>query len=79
MAKIERRASDIYDRNLASLAVGEVFASQALCSVDIKFNENNLYVKVFLLSDEYDRVQKKTFTKWVNTHLMKVSEAVRVR
>ena len=79
MAKIERRASDIYDRNLASLAVGEVFAGQAPCSVDIKFNENNLYVKVFLLSDEYDRVQKKTFTKWVNTHLMKVSEAVRVR
>ena len=24
------------------------------------------------LTDERDRVQKKTFTKWVNKHLMKV-------
>ena len=23
-------------------------------------------------ADEYDRAEKETFTKWVNTHLMKV-------
>ena len=25
-------------------------------------------------ADEHDTAQKKTFTKWVNTHLMKVQE-----
>ncbi|XP_025028503.1 calmin-like [Python bivittatus] len=28
------------------------------------------------LKDERDRVQKKTFTKWVNKHLMKVRKHV---
>lgn len=26
----------------------------------------------FFFTDERDRVQKKTFTKWINQHLMKV-------
>uniref|UniRef100_A0A8C3VFF4 Microtubule actin crosslinking factor 1 n=1 Tax=Catharus ustulatus TaxID=91951 RepID=A0A8C3VFF4_CATUS len=30
----------------------------------------------FLLTDERDRVQKKTFTKWVNKHLMKVRKHI---
>lgn len=30
---------------------------------------------VLSLPDERDRVQKKTFTKWVNKHLIKVSGA----
>uniref|UniRef100_A0A8C6ZI75 Calponin-homology (CH) domain-containing protein n=1 Tax=Nothoprocta perdicaria TaxID=30464 RepID=A0A8C6ZI75_NOTPE len=29
-----------------------------------------------LLTDERDRVQKKTFTKWVNKHLMKVRKHI---
>ena len=29
-------------------------------------------------ADERDRVQKKTFTKWVNKHLMKVSSLIRI-
>ena len=29
-----------------------------------------------LLTDERDRVQKKTFTKWANKHLMKVGPLV---
>ena len=28
----------------------------------------------FLFSDERDAIQKKTFTKWVNKHLKKVSQ-----
>jgi hypothetical protein len=27
---------------------------------------------LYFFADERDRVQKKTFTKWVNKHLMKV-------
>lgn len=36
--------------------------------------KETLYTKHFLLfSDERDAIQKKTFTKWVNKHLKKVS------
>lgn len=34
------------------------------------------YVFPFLFADERDKVQKKTFTKWINQHLMKVSCAL---
>ncbi|CAH2286270.1 plectin isoform X9 [Pelobates cultripes] len=41
-------------------------------------SEDNLYLAVLRATegkkDERDRVQKKTFTKWVNKHLIKVSK-----
>ena len=33
----------------------------------------------FLVSDERDAIQKKTFTKWVNKHLKKVRNTKSVR
>lgn len=30
----------------------------------------------FLFVDERDRVQKKTFTKWINQHLFKVRHVI---
>uniref|UniRef100_A0A803Y3M0 Calponin-homology (CH) domain-containing protein n=1 Tax=Meleagris gallopavo TaxID=9103 RepID=A0A803Y3M0_MELGA len=36
----------------------------------------NLFLFSFLPPDERDKVQKKTFTKWINQHLMKVRKHV---
>lgn len=40
-------------------------------SCDLHLAELNL--SDFVFTDERDAVQKKTFTKWVNKHLIKVS------
>lgn len=37
----------------------------------VRFNSYNVFVLVWLLG-EYERVQKKAFTNWVNSHLIKV-------
>lgn len=43
-------------------------------------SEDNLYLAVLRASegkkDERDRVQKKTFTKWVNKHLIKAQRHI---
>jgi hypothetical protein len=37
----------------------------------------NLILCLFVcFPDERDKVQKKTFTKWINQHLMKVSRSL---
>uniref|UniRef100_A0A673BG74 Dystonin n=1 Tax=Sphaeramia orbicularis TaxID=375764 RepID=A0A673BG74_9TELE len=41
-----------------------------------KTSRNNLYFLFSRPSDERDRVQKKTFTKWINQHLMKVRKHI---
>lgn len=41
-----------------------------LITIKIKYIISNHLI--FLLSDERDAIQKKTFTKWVNKHLKKV-------
>lgn len=45
--------------------------------VAIKFS-NELFL-LFVISDERDAIQKKTFTKWVNKHLKKVSDSYSIR
>lgn len=45
--------------------------------VAIKFS-NELF-PLLMISDERDAIQKKTFTKWVNKHLKKVSSLLSVR
>lgn len=35
-----------------------------------------LYMKYFHIAGEYERVQKKAFTNWVNSHLLKVFDFV---
>ena len=46
-------------------------------AVDRKFGERDFRDDITcnngLFSDERDNIQKKTFTKWVNKHLLKVS------
>uniref|UniRef100_A0A8D0L3E4 Calponin-homology (CH) domain-containing protein n=1 Tax=Sphenodon punctatus TaxID=8508 RepID=A0A8D0L3E4_SPHPU len=46
----------------------------------LREEEDNLYLAVLRASegkkDERDRVQKKTFTKWVNKHLIKAHRHV---
>ena len=34
------------------------------------------FFSIFQFSGEYERVQKKAFTNWVNSHLIKVSQTV---
>ena len=47
--------------------------------VCVDFNHHHLVKRCFLIelisssSDERDAIQKKTFTKWVNKHLKKVT------
>lgn len=45
--------------------------SLVLCNI---YMDNDISINVLSVcsSDERDRVQKKTFTKWVNKHLIKV-------
>uniref|UniRef100_A0A2K5JXQ0 Dystonin n=1 Tax=Colobus angolensis palliatus TaxID=336983 RepID=A0A2K5JXQ0_COLAP len=44
-------------------------------SMNSEFYQPYLYI-YFFLPDERDKVQKKTFTKWINQHLMKVRKHV---
>lgn len=45
---------------------------------DLKSQKVYLFITCFSLcsADERDRVQKKTFTKWVNKHLIKVIQVI---
>uniref|UniRef100_A0A2K6AL99 Dystonin n=1 Tax=Mandrillus leucophaeus TaxID=9568 RepID=A0A2K6AL99_MANLE len=57
------------------LNISFLFISMTTRSSIHRFYQPYLYI-YFFLPDERDKVQKKTFTKWINQHLMKVRKHV---